>query len=183
MRLMPDFLPASGAKTVTPDELRRAMRRYITGVTVVTTLTDEGGIAGMTANSFTSVSLDPAMVLVCLNRAARSFDAVVRAGQMAIHVLADDQHAIARGFAADRGERSTVSRWHKNERGYAILERYFALLECRITDVHDGADHAIVVSRVEAIDGPAPRGMPLVYHDGNMFGLAALNNHGSLEPA
>jgi flavin reductase (DIM6/NTAB) family NADH-FMN oxidoreductase RutF len=118
-----------------------------------------------------------------LNRAARSFDAVVRAGQMAIHVLADDQHAVARGFAAHHGERGMVCRWRKNERGYAILERYFALLECRVTDVHDGGDHAIVVSQVEAVDGPAPRGMPLVFHDGNMFGLAALDDHGGLEPA
>jgi 3-hydroxy-9,10-secoandrosta-1,3,5(10)-triene-9,17-dione monooxygenase reductase component len=183
MRLMPDLLPAPAARTVAPEQLRQAMRRYITGVTVVTTLTDEDGIAGMTASSFTSVSLDPALVLVCLNRAARSFDAVVRAGQMAIHVLADDQHAVARGFAAQRGERGMVCRWHKNERGYAILERYFALLECRVTDVHDAGDHAIVVSQVEAIDGPAARGRPLVYHDGNMFGLAALNSHGGLEPA
>lgn len=179
----PPGLLGAELKTVAADELRRAMRRYVTGVTVVTSITDVGGIAGLTANSFTSVSLDPALVLVCLNRSARSFDAVVRAGRMAIHVLADDQHRIARGFAQHGGERGVVCGWHKNERGYAILERYFALLECRITHVQEAGDHAIVVSEVETIDGPAPQATPLIYHNGNMFGLAALSNHGGLEPA
>jgi flavin reductase (DIM6/NTAB) family NADH-FMN oxidoreductase RutF len=176
-------MTATGPKTVTPEQLRIAMRRYITGVTVVTTLTDDGGIAGLTANSFTSVSLDPALVLVCLNRSARSFETIVRTGRMAIHVLADDQRAVARGFAAHGGERGLVCRWRKNERGYAILERYFALLECRITNVHEAGDHAIVVAQVEAIEGPPAQATPLVYHNGNMFGLAALDSHGSLEPA
>ena len=182
MSLATDF-PHSEPKTVGPEELRRAMRRYVTGVTVVTSLGDDGGIAGLTANSFTSVSLDPALVLVCLNRSARSFGAVIRTGRMAIHVLAEDQHAIARGFAKQNGERGVVCRWHKNDRGYAILEHYFAVLECRITHVHEAGDHAIVVSEVEAIDGPGPRAAPLVYHNGNMFGLAAVNSHGSPEPA
>jgi flavin reductase (DIM6/NTAB) family NADH-FMN oxidoreductase RutF len=178
----PDFLAAE-AKTVAPEQLRRAMRRYVTGVTVVTALTDDHGIIGMTANSFTSVSLDPALVLVCLNRSARSYNAIMRAGRMAIHVLADDQHKIARGFSEHGGERGVVCRWHANERGYAILERYFAMLECRIAAVHEAGDHAIVVAEVEAVDGPAPQATPLIYHNGNMFGLAALNNHGIRVPA
>ena len=181
MSLTADLRPAQ-AKGLAAEDLRRAMRRYVSGVTVVTSATDDG-IAGLTANSFTSVSLDPALVLVCLNRSARSFGAVVRTGRMAIHVLADDQHNIARGFAEHGGERGVVCRWHKNERGYAILERYFALLECRITNVHEAGDHAIVVAEVEAVDGPTPHATPLIYHNGTMFGLAALGNHGSLKPA
>src|ERR1051325_12147096 len=136
-----NFLPAQ-PKTAAAEELRGAMRRYVSGVTVVTSPTDDGGIAGLTANSFTSVSLDPALVLVCLNRSARSFGAVVNAGRMAIHVLADDQHNIARGCAEHGGERGLVCRWRKNERGYAILERYFALLECRIANVHEAGDRS-----------------------------------------
>jgi flavin reductase (DIM6/NTAB) family NADH-FMN oxidoreductase RutF len=182
MSLTPNFL-AIRPGAIGADELRRTMRHYVTGVTVITAAAEDGGIAGMTANSFTSVSLDPALVLVCLNRSARSFEAALRNGRIAIHVLADDQHAVARGFAMENGHRAAVCRWHNNERGYAILDRYFAVLECRIRDVHPAGDHAIIVSEVEAIDGPAPRSAPLVYHNGNMFGLTDLDSPSRLEPA
>ncbi len=163
-------LPVEGATSA--EELRQTFRRYVTGVTVVTTLTDDGKIVGMTANSFTSVSLDPPLILVCLNLASRSFDTFLRAGRMAVHILADDQSEIARAFAQRGADRDMICPWRPNARGYAILDRYFAVLECRIADVHRAGDHGIVVARVEALDGPSTADTPLVYHNGRMFGLA-----------
>jgi flavin reductase (DIM6/NTAB) family NADH-FMN oxidoreductase RutF len=156
---------------ISPAEFRRAMRRYVTGVTVVTTLTDDGRMAGMTANSFTPVSLEPPLVLVCLSSDARCYDAFLRAGRLAIHILADDQCKTARAFAERGTDRSRVCSWRVNARGYAVLERYLAVLECRIANVHEAGDHAIVVAQVEALDGPHSGASPLVFHDGRMFGL------------
>jgi 3-hydroxy-9,10-secoandrosta-1,3,5(10)-triene-9,17-dione monooxygenase reductase component len=164
---------APATSTATSPDLRQAMRRYVTGVTVVTALTDDGRLAGMTANSFTSVSLDPPLVLFCLDHSARSCGPFLRAGRIAIHMLADDQDEIARAFARRGGDRGAICPWHINARGFAILDHSFAVLECRIVDVHNAGDHAIVVARVQTLDGPGAGQSPLVFHDGKMFGLGA----------
>jgi 3-hydroxy-9,10-secoandrosta-1,3,5(10)-triene-9,17-dione monooxygenase reductase component len=169
----PGSRQAFDAQAIAPTEFRRAMRTFVTGVTIVTTLADDGRMVGMTANSFTSVSLDPPLVLVCLSDRARSYQAFLRAGRLAIHILADDQAELARAFAGHGTERGSICPWHVNGRGYPILDRYLAVLECRIADVYKAGDHAIVVGRVEALDGPRAGTSPLVFHDGRMFGLGA----------
>ncbi len=154
------------------EALRAAMRSYVTGVTVVTTRTETGGLAGMTANSFTSVSLDPPLVLVCLSSASRSFQAMERSGQIAIHILADDQSGLARAFASQGVDRGSICPWTASPRGNAILENYLTVLECTIHDIRPAGDHAIVIARVEAIDHRREEAGPLVYHAGKMFALA-----------
>src|SRR5262245_31881155 len=92
------------ARRAAPEDLRSAMRSYVTGVTVVTTRTETGSIAGLTASSFTSAAL----VLVCLSNRSRSFQAMQRAGQIAIHILADDQSRLAKAFASDGVDRASI---------------------------------------------------------------------------
>jgi flavin reductase (DIM6/NTAB) family NADH-FMN oxidoreductase RutF len=159
------------AAAVDPAELRNAMSSFITGVTVVTTRTESGGIAGMTANSFTSVSLDPPLVLVCLSNNSRSYQAILSSRQIAIHILADDQSGLARAFASKGGDRSSICKWQVSPRGNAILERCLAVFECSVFDIQHAGDHAIVIARVEVISKPASNTGPLVYHKGRMFAL------------
>jgi flavin reductase (DIM6/NTAB) family NADH-FMN oxidoreductase RutF len=149
-------------------DFRRTLARYATGVTVVTTRVD-GVDHAMTANSFTSVSLDPMLVLVCVERSVRFHDAVLKSGLWAVSVLGADDREAAEWFAL-RGrpltgqlERFSHIRGPLTEA--AVLSSAMASLEVRTTAIHDGGDHDIVVGEVLTLArGPQP-GRPLLYFD------------------
>lgn len=153
-------------------QMRHALRRYVTGVTVVTTLDEHGSLVGLTANSFTSVSLEPPLVLVCLGLQSRSYAHCVRQGRYTINVLTDEQGEIAQQFATRGGPRDGVCHWRLNQRGYPVLTASLAHFECTLVNSVLAGDHAILIGAVEAISmGEDSR--PLVFHDGQLFGLAA----------
>ena len=154
-------------------ELRRALRCFVTGVTVVTGLSGDGALVGMTANSFTSVSFEPPLVLVCLACQSRSYSSLVESGRFAVNVLSEAQADIARAFAVQGGDRSEICRWHLTDRGYPVLEQHHAALECRLEREHKSGDHAILVGAVEALSVRNSEGAPLVFYGGRLFGLSA----------
>ncbi|MCB2111203.1 MAG: flavin reductase family protein [Defluviimonas sp.] len=138
---------------MTPDpspEGRRAFRdalgRYATGVTVVTALGPRGPV-GITANSFTSVSLDPPLVLWCPARDSQRFAAFSGAGHYAIHVLAADQTDLALRFARGGEDFAGLGRATTPE-GLPALPRCLARFDCAAHGNHDGGDHAILVGHV-----------------------------------
>ncbi len=141
--------------------LRAALGRFVTGVTVVTAATPTGAI-GITANSFTSVSLDPALVLWCPARASRRFPHFDAAGHFAIHVLAADQFDLARHFAAGAGGFETD---HHSPEGIPLLPGTLARFDCARHAAHDGGDHSIVVGRV--LRAELRDGAPLVFSGGD----------------
>ena len=151
--------------------LRRVLRRFVSGVTVVTALDSEGRLHGLTANSFTPVSLDPPLVLVCVDLGTRSYSALLQKGRFAIHILSREQREIARAFAASGGDRAGICAWQVNSRGYPILEKYLAVLECRLEREHHAGDHAILIGRVENLVSGADGDRPLVSYGGRLFGL------------
>lgn len=151
--------------------MRNALRSCVTGVTVITTVTDKGDLAGMTANSFTSVSLDPPLVLVCLSMRSRSFGEIEKAGRFTVNVLAEDQSEVARGFAASGGNRGAVCAWRVNERGFAVLDRHVLALECAIWRQDEAGDHAIIIGEVGRVHTGKGRPLPLVWHAGQLLGL------------
>ena len=152
------------------DAYRRVVGHFATGVTVVTTC-DDGRHVGMTANSFTSVSLDPVLVLVAVDRRARFHAAVLEAGAFAVNVLAADQEDVSRWFAT-RGrpeDHEHIDRWpHRvgEAAGAAIFDGVLAALECETYAVHDGGDHSLLVGRVVAMAAPRPDAEPLLYFKG-----------------
>jgi 3-hydroxy-9,10-secoandrosta-1,3,5(10)-triene-9,17-dione monooxygenase reductase component len=161
----------SPAADIDPSLLRRALGSFATGLTVVTTLGADGELHGLTANAFSSLSLEPPLVLVCVSYRARSYLALVEGGSFVVHILAKDQAGVGRGFA-DRGARkSTVCPWHVNERGFAILDRFHAAFECSLHAEYPGGDHAILVGRVERVLMHDPGSEPLVYYRGRMLAL------------
>ncbi|MGP3957578.1 flavin reductase family protein [Nonomuraea sp. 3N208] len=154
-------------RPVDPEAYRKVVGRFATGVAIVTTRF--GGIDhAMTVNSFTSVSLEPLLVLFCAEKVARFHDAVLEAGIWGVSVLPASMEDASR-FFAHRGRplNGQLTRWahHRGESGVALFDEAIATLECTTTDVHEGGDHSIVVGAVTAMGTPSEE-MPLMYHEG-----------------
>ena len=147
--------------------LRGVMGAYPTGVTIVAARDEGGEPFGLTVNSFTSVSLDPPLVLVCISHASTSHDRLLATEDFAVSLLAGDQEAIAWRFAQEPSEgRFDDGRWTSAPSGAPVLEDALAWLDCRMHEVLDGGDHSIVVGRVveaTATDRPA-----LLFHRGRL---------------
>ena len=126
---------------------RDALGRYATGVTVVTAQGPDGPV-GMTANSFTALSLDPPLVLWCPARRSARFAALTGASHYAIHVLAHDQLDLGLHFAR-YGDDFTGHSATQTSEGAPVLDGVLARFDCMAEAVHDGGDHAIVVGRVQ----------------------------------
>lgn len=160
----------SGVKTFTPTpentrQLRDAFGCFATGVTVVTASTDLGPIA-ITANSFSSLSLDPALVLWSPGKASQRFNAFVQADHFAIHVLAADQQDLCWNVAKDGFALRTQSH-SVNAEGVPTIAGCLARFECANHAVHDGGDHAIVVGEVIRI-AQREDGAPLTFYKGQI---------------
>jgi flavin reductase (DIM6/NTAB) family NADH-FMN oxidoreductase RutF len=131
-----------------PRTLRDALGCFATGVTVVTCLDTEGAPAGLTVNSFTSVSLDPPLLLVCVKKTASSAAALTSAESFAINVLQTGQQPASIRFAARDEDRFGTTPWSCGEGGAPILAESLCVFECERFAVYDGGDHHILVGKV-----------------------------------
>lgn len=155
-------LKADGMAVRDPRLLRNAFGRFATGVTVVTTGTVEGPIA-ITANSFSSVSLDPPLVLWSIGRHSRRFDAFANSSHYAIHVLADHQADLCWRFSKSGSDFSNLDlSW--NEHGVPLLPQALARFECSVADRFAAGDHMILLGRV--LDLETQEGAPLLFAGG-----------------
>ena len=156
-------------------DYRRAIARFATGVTVVTTRAG-GHDHAMTANAICSISLDPILMLVSVERDARFHDAVVEAGYWGVSVLPVEARAMADWFATHgrplHGQLDQVAHRPGAVTGVALLDRALATFECRTTDVHKAGDHSLVVGEVVSVDAPDQLGAALVYYRGRYEVLA-----------
>jgi flavin reductase (DIM6/NTAB) family NADH-FMN oxidoreductase RutF len=145
-----------------PRLLRHAFGRFATGVTVVTTGTPDGPVA-ITANSFSSVSLDPPLVLWSIGRHSRRFDAFANAGHYAIHVLAEDQTDLCWRFSKSGSDFAGLDlKW--NEHGVPLLPRALARFECNVADRFPAGDHMILLGHVLELE--TQDGSPLLFAGG-----------------
>lgn len=131
-----------------PRTLRDALGCFATGVTVVTCLDDGGRPAGLTVNSFTSVSLEPPLLLVCVGKQAGSAAALTSAGCFAINVLQTGQQPASIRFATRDEDRFGATPWSCGEAGAPILEESLGVFECERFALYDGGDHHILVGKV-----------------------------------
>jgi flavin reductase (DIM6/NTAB) family NADH-FMN oxidoreductase RutF len=145
-------------------DLRRAFGQYTTGVTVVTTADDAGRPWGMTANSFTSVSLNPPLVLWAAAKSSPSLEAFLAADRFAVNVLASDQHHLSRQFATTGTEKFEGVGLVNSPAGPPVLEGTVAHFVCHRTETVDAGDHVVLFGEVESYE--APGGEPLVFHSG-----------------
>ncbi|MBO6945012.1 flavin reductase family protein [Altererythrobacter sp.] len=142
--------------------LRNALGCFATGVTVVTARTPDGEPVGLTANSFTSVSLDPPLLLVCPALSAATTKVLLDAEHFAVNVLTGDQVELSHRFATkgtDRFAKTQCETWHHD---VPIIRDALANFECKRYSVADGGDHAILVGQVEHVRF-ADEGDPLLY--------------------
>jgi flavin reductase (DIM6/NTAB) family NADH-FMN oxidoreductase RutF len=136
---------------ISHEEFRRTLSHWASGVTVVTTRRP-GGIHGMTASSFCSVSLDPPLVLVCVDRRNRTHALLAEQGAFCAHILAEGQEELAQQCAGRRGERGNELHgvpYREGKTGAPVLEGCLAYLDCRVLYAHDGGDHTIFVGQIE----------------------------------
>jgi len=157
--------------TIDPRQLRDTLGCFATGVTVVTSVTPDGELLGLTANSFNSVSLSPPLVLFSLHRNAFSLSAFERAGCFAINVLRDTQKDLSNVFAKALADKWSGVRYDVWDTGAPILTDCLANFECRTHATHDGGDHVIFVGEVMRMMRNA-QGAPLLYYRGSYCTLA-----------
>lgn len=147
---------------VDPDLFREALKKFATGVTVVTTA-HEGEKHGLTASSFASVSLEPPLILVVLNTESRTHTLLGHSQVFGVSILGAEHEAIARAFA-EKGTKPFDALAHRStERGVPILEESIGWLECEVESVFPGGTHQIVVGRVLSCGSRA--GEPLIYFE------------------
>lgn len=142
-----------------PRALRNAFGTFMTGVTVVTAHDENAAPLGFTANSFTSVSIDPPLVLVCLANSSQNYDALVAAPGFAVNILAETQIAVSNTFARKVDDRFASVAWRKGPNGAPILNGVSAWFDCRMFKTVDAGDHVILIGEVMAFDQTATPGL------------------------
>ena len=159
--------------TVDDADFRAVLGRFATGVTVVTTSKD-GRPAGITVNAFTSVSLDPPLVLICIDRTSYVHDLMKETGVFAANILTDEQMALSNCFARRSEERLRGfcnAPYHIAATGAPILDDCLGFVDCRIVGVYPGGDHSIFVGQVVALS--ASDDAPLLYYRGKYIRMEA----------
>ncbi|HEU5193127.1 MAG TPA: flavin reductase family protein [Methylomirabilota bacterium] len=147
------------------DDFRKVLSHFGSGVTVVTASDGDKRPTGLTCSSFASVSLDPPLILVCVDHKAQSFPALRDHGRFAVNILSSGQEAVSRRFATSKITDKFDGVSHVvTDLGLPLLDGALAHLECTTVSTHVEGDHTIFVGRVERIS--VPGGEPLLYYRG-----------------
>jgi flavin reductase (DIM6/NTAB) family NADH-FMN oxidoreductase RutF len=167
-RFTPWHVKTFDEMSVSQADFRRAMGCFATGVTIIT-LDDDGWVHGMTANAFTSVSLEPPLVLVCVDHKARTHAQMQSRKRFGVNVLAAEQQAISQYYARperdhDQAEEQAGARFERTAHGTPVLHHALAYLECRLHSAQDAGDHTIFIAEVE--DVVVREGDPLLFFKG-----------------
>ncbi len=140
-------------------ELRNAFGTFMTGVTVVTAMDNDGNPLGFTANSFTSVSLDPPLLLVCLANSSSNYETLTQTKGFAINILAESQKEVSNTFARPVEDRFASVAWKQGPHGSPVFGDVSAWFDCSMHKTVDAGDHVILIGRVEAFDTSALPGL------------------------
>lgn len=160
------------------DDFRRVMSQFATGVTIVTAWDADHRPTGLTASSFTSVSLHPPLILVCVSQKAQSYPAIQAAGRFAVNILSRGQESASRRFATSTtapGEEKFVGvEYRPGSLGLPVLAEALAHLECTVVHAYPGGDHTIFVGQVETAECRDDAGKePLLYFRGKYSRLVS----------
>lgn len=144
---------------IDPRALRNAFGSFLTGVTVVTATDEEGRPLGFTANSFTSVSLDPALLLVCLAKRSTNYANLTGAAGFAVNILAEDQEAVSNTFARPSEDRFANVGWRPGPYGSPLLDGAAAWFDCAMHEIVDAGDHVILIGAIKAFEDAGANGL------------------------
>ncbi len=151
-------------------EFRRALGHFASAVTVVTAKLKSGHLAGVTVTAFSSLSLEPPLVLICIDKQARIHDHLAADGYFAVNILAEDQETVSRHFASSEPDPFREIGYTEGASGAPLIHDAVAAIECKIVDLLPGGDHTIIVGEVEA--AKIHEGKPLMYFRGGYASLA-----------
>ncbi len=150
---------------VSEEQFKSALSRFASGITVITTVDGSGAPVGLTVTAFSSVSLHPPLVLVCVDKSANSHPAIALKGHFVVNMLAEEQEQLSSLFAS----RSVQNRfahmpYRLNSNKIPVLDGCLASLECQVENIYEGGDHTIFVASV--LDASTGEGKPLLYFAG-----------------
>lgn len=162
-------------------DFRSICSRFVTGITVVTSTKTDGSPLGITVSSFTSVSLDPPLVLVCIHERSRVLEDILQAGRFGLNILAAHQEEVASKFAARTTDCFEGVRWHRGSTGVPLLAGVLATMECGVDRSVPGGDHRILIGSVTALS--SREGAPLARFSSAYHALASRTPEASLRKA
>jgi 3-hydroxy-9,10-secoandrosta-1,3,5(10)-triene-9,17-dione monooxygenase reductase component len=158
---VPGEVPDADPKAL---KFRDVLGRFCTGVTVVTSISDDQPV-GMTCQSFTSVSLDPPLVLFCPAKTSRAWPLIQRAGYFCVNLLSRDQLELSNGFAATGADKFAGVSWRPSVTGAPLLDGVLGWVDCQVYAVHEAGDHYVVIGRVMDL-GVEEAPHPLLFYRG-----------------
>jgi flavin reductase (DIM6/NTAB) family NADH-FMN oxidoreductase RutF len=150
---------------ISKDEFKAALGRFASGVTVITTKDAHGDLHGITVSAFCSVSLEPPMILVCIEKKTGSHHAFVEAKKFVVNILAEEQAEVSNQFAFKHEDKFEGISFHYGIDELPVLEGCLANLECHLKYSYDGGDHTIFVGEIQ--NAHLSDGKPLTYFHGN----------------
>lgn len=158
---------------VNEQEFKSALKLWASGVTVVTSKTEQHGIKGMTATSFSSVSLEPPLILVCINQSADTGEVMLEGKHFAVNILNADQQEVSNQFAggSSQEERFANVAWHEGVLGSPVLDGALASIECKVVQQVSAGSHWVVIGEVEKVT--CHDGDPLLYYNSGYRALSA----------
>lgn len=146
-------------------QFRTAMGQFCTGVTVITSLDDDGGPVGFACQSFSALSLDPPLVLFCPQKTSRTWPVIEARGKFCVNVLSNRQQDVSATFGAPGSDKFKSIRWDASPDGLPVLRNNLTWVECAVETVVDGGDHWIVVGRALTL-GEVLQDKPLLFYRG-----------------
>ena len=147
------------------ERLRSAFGSYVTGVTVVTASTDAGEPVGFTANSFTSVSLDPALLLVCVGKNLSSYEVFSSTRNFAVNILGSEQKKLADRFARYKGNRFDDIKWQQSPLNCPLLGGSCAWFDCSVFSRVDAGDHCVLIGKIHSFTDHGKNGLGYFRHE------------------
>lgn len=153
-------------------QFKEIMGRYPTGVTVITTNNENGDPIGMTVNSFSSLSMDPLMILWSIRKDATEFDAFVNAEKFAVNILDGDNIEVGKKFASkDKSNRFNQKNWHVSSQQLPVLNNVYAVMECETVQVVEAGDHIVLIGQVTDLEKHSDT--PMLYYNREMGHIPA----------
>ena len=150
-------------------EIRNVMGHFATGVTVITTKDKAGVPAGLTANAFTSLSLNPPMVVICVDKTVQCYACFQESKIFVVNVLNEEQEELSRRFATKGIEKFEGISWRLGELGVPLLDDALGYIECRIVNSFEGGDHTIYLGAIVNVTAQGER--PLLFFKGKYYRL------------
>lgn len=146
-------------------QFRTAMGQFCTGITVITTMSEEEQPVGFACQSFVALSIDPPLVLFCPQRTSRTWPVIEARGRFCVNVLSNRQQDVSAAFGAPGADKFAGVAWDPSPTGMPVIRHSLTWADCSVEQVTDGGDHLIVVGRVETL-GEVLKDRPLLFYRG-----------------